>query len=554
MEGKLYLDLGAALAAFGLVFAVYQLRQPRWDVVLHIRPWWQRNLFWILGIAGLLLTLTAAVIDKFHPCWLWAPLADTFPYQVLAYVAFAASPLSLLLLATTRRGLFKEGSAGQFYSVLGWHVATNDEREIDAVIGVLLANFRSICQFASKPEESEGRTYARSILDVILSDDAIVKALTTKRLDALQHILESAKEFEINRFYSPIGIPALVRNLFGDVNSFLYKQYRADGLALAMNIYETIFGSPTLLTNFRVFGDRALDYSMRQQIGTTGIDVFIEALSRATKTYLTTGKVEPESINTGLRYLSGVLGDLCQLASRNHKNGGDEAFPRSPAWKGIDSIIQFLGHDYNFIAEEGELNKGVRLRETSAAGKGFWSNISIGAAVAEAMAEAFSQLSYTEKLSNIVLSYTAVVQLLTGVMFENMLMTHGYRQRFEDEIWKRIHKNVVRRFYPATVRMYIEFFGFILISGTTQGPWVEGQADRVRRLLYIDLKPLFERGEEMIGGQKMQEALLPHVMAYRDGKFFYRARFGDAEPAEIAEPTRDASSALEGVKDEFDKA
>src|SRR4029079_12118517 len=52
-----YLDLGGALAAFGLIFTVYQLRNPRWDTVLKIRPTWQRYSFWAFGIVGLLLVL-----------------------------------------------------------------------------------------------------------------------------------------------------------------------------------------------------------------------------------------------------------------------------------------------------------------------------------------------------------------------------------------------------------------------------------------------------------------------------------------------------------------
>jgi len=55
-NAPVYLDVGNALAAFGLIFAVYQLRRPQWDLVLKIRDSWQRNLFWILGTVGLLLT------------------------------------------------------------------------------------------------------------------------------------------------------------------------------------------------------------------------------------------------------------------------------------------------------------------------------------------------------------------------------------------------------------------------------------------------------------------------------------------------------------------
>ncbi|GEM_PF-6334467 len=41
VETPVYLDLGGALAAFGLIFAVYQLRKPQWELILRIRESWQ---------------------------------------------------------------------------------------------------------------------------------------------------------------------------------------------------------------------------------------------------------------------------------------------------------------------------------------------------------------------------------------------------------------------------------------------------------------------------------------------------------------------------------
>ena len=64
VETPIYLDLGGALAAFGLIFAVYQLRKPQWDLVLNIRDKWQGNLFWIFGGIGLLLTLIRVLVSE----------------------------------------------------------------------------------------------------------------------------------------------------------------------------------------------------------------------------------------------------------------------------------------------------------------------------------------------------------------------------------------------------------------------------------------------------------------------------------------------------------
>jgi hypothetical protein len=95
--------------------------------------------------------------------------------------------------------------------------------------------------------------------------------------------------------------------------------------------------------------------------------------------------------------------------------------------------------------------------------------------------------------------------------------------------------------------------GFLLIcAGGAQNEWTEEQKERVRRLLYVDLSPRFDRNESMINNKPMEEALLPEVMRYEGGHFYYRARYGEGEEVEIARPPKGANSALEGVKSEFD--
>jgi hypothetical protein len=112
--------------------------------------------------------------------------------------------------------------------------------------------------------------------------------------------------------------------------------------------------------------------------------------------------------------------------------------------------------------------------------------------------------------------------------------------------------NVVRRYYPATLRAYLEFLGLLLLSNQeNQGAWVQSEAERVRRLLYVDLKPLFEHEEKMINGDLMQSALLPQAMRYADGKFYYRGGFGKGPEHAISEPPDASQSALEGVTDEY---
>jgi hypothetical protein len=390
------------------------------------------------------------------------------------------------------------------------------------------------------------------VLDVILSDDGIVKELTTKQLAGLQHIFLTTERFGLSSGYSPIGVPALMRNLYGDTTSFFYKQYRADGLAHTMNIYETVFGSPRLLEHFRLFDYPALDYTMRSNMASRGVDVLVEALERSIRTYLTSGAVSAERVNRGLRYLSEILGYLCFQITKEAQKGDSEA--RTVVWDAIHKIVSFLGRDCIFIADVSEWQPSIVRNEAEADNNGFNSQRSIAAGFAEAVCNALSQLATIEKAIDIQRSYITVVELLGGLTDGTAFsLCLDYRRPFTHRIWQRIHENVVHRFYPATLRSYLEYMGFLLIfRGGVQNEWVGEQSERIRRLLYVDLSPRFDSGDSMINNTPMQEALLPQVMQYKDGSFYYRARYGEGEEVEIARPPAGASSALEGVKSEFD--
>ncbi len=540
-----YLSLGGALAAFGLIFAVYQLRKPQWDLVLGIRDSWQRNFLWILGGIGLSLTLVRVLLPQLSIGCLPYPLDTPLFYEIAAYLFFIASPLSLLYFSTRPRGLFKEKTSRKFYEAMVREISKTHYEKVNSALDVLLCNFEDICRAAhDHKQDEEINQSARAILDVVLSDESVARILTTKRLDALRYIFTIVEKHRISRRDSGIGIPKIVRNLFYDKESFFYKHLDSDGLALCLNIYESIFDSRIVLTNFDLFGYPTLDYSMRREVGTAGISVFIEALSRAIKTYLKTGNVPARHINNGLSHLSEIFGDLCFKISIEEKRGIDTKYSLKDEWRGLHLIAKFLGHDYPFLAYQEQLNKRTSKKERRTPQADFCSDSTINAGIASALYKAFEQLSY---ITNTTDTYATVLELLHGMMYENE-RKEGYRGPFERRMWEQISNNVVKRHYPATLRIYLVFIGFCLASdrGQRQG-WIVGQAERMRRLLYVDLKPLFDEDAEMINEEKMKNALLPKLMDYRGGKFTYKSRLGRGEEKVISPPPEGARSAIEGV-------
>ena len=545
LNSPIYLDFGGALAAFGLIFAVYQLRRPLWDVVLHIRSGWQRNLFWVLGGVGLLMALIRVFVAEFTILCLPFPLDIPLTYEILAYLFFISSPFSLIYFSTRAKGLFNEKTAEKFYAVMVQTISRTKDDEVNAALEVLLYNFRDICKAARERgrDDKMGQS-ARAILDVILSDESVVKVLTTKRLDALQFIFDVVEKNSISRRESGIGIPKIVQNLFYDKESFFYKHLGREGLALSSNIYESIFASPVILTNFDLFGYPTLEYSMRKDLGLAGLKVFIEALSRAMKTYLKTGRIPSRHINNGLSHLSEIFGDFCLMISIEEKRGVDTKYSLKDEWWALHEIAHFLGHDYPFLAHDEELNQAVTEKEKTTTDVDFYSGSTINAGISAALYKAFEQLSYIENTDD---AYHTVLELLHGMMYESD-KKEGYRAAFEKRMWEQVAANVVHRHYPAALRTYLEFIGFCLASdqGQRQG-WIGEQAERMRRLLYVDLKPLIDSDTEMVNNEKMKDALLPKSMNYREGRFTRRFDFGRGEEKEIEPSPEGAESALRGV-------
>lgn len=542
----IYLDLGGALAAFGLIFAVYQLRKPRWDLVLRIRRSWQRNLFWILGGVGLTLVLARILLPQEWLEFLPTPFNDPLTYEVIAYLFFIASPLSLLYFSIRTRGLFNKKTPRKFYESLVWEISKTSDDNVDAALEILLSNFHDICRaIREHKEKEEVRQFASAILDVILSDSVAVKILTTKRLDALQHILATIEEHNINKRDAGIGIPRIVRNLFYDNDSFFYKHLNREGLALPLNIYEGVFSSPIILTNFDLFNYPTLEYSMRKEFGVTGVGVLIEALSRSIKTYLKTGKVPPRHINDGLARVSEIFDDICLAISIDEGRGVDTRYSLKDEWWTLSCIANFLGHDYPFLAYQEELNQEVTKKEKTVPEASFCSNVTINAGIAGALYKAFEGLSYIENTFDI---HHVGLKLLHGMMYESE-RKEGYRPPFEKRIWEQIAANIIHRHYPATLRAYLHFVGFRAASGKSQvhGGWLDEQTERVRRLLYVDLKPLLDADAKMVNGEKMKDTLLPKSMRYEDGQFKYTFGFGKGETEIIPPPPQGATSALVGV-------
>ncbi len=543
MAPPVFFSAGEALASIAILLAIYQFRKDRWRIALKVRGYIEPTVLVTISI-GVILTFISPFILFETPTNIFE--LSIF-WQILGAI-FIAFSIVFLFLKATNKGLFNTRTAKKFYEVMHWELSRPSPDRLEVILNTLLDNLENICKSAAQMDRPEEAQLATSILDVILGEGSLVDLITTKRLDALFYIVAVIEKYGIN-YQHARGFTRIVKNLYVDPNSFLFKHLEMSGLALSANLYDHIFGSPTILTNFDLFGWPTIDYSTRKDLSGTQIKVFIKAVSKAIETYLKTGHIPPRHLNNGISNVSKIFGDLCTKINREEHRGVDTKYVLEDEWWSLHTIADFLSHGYSFllIRDEAPNSVVVEIEKTAQAQEaGFFSDLTINEGIAAALYKAFEQLSYIKKSND---TYHIVLQLLDGMMHEDTYRKReGYRPPFEKRMWEQIARNVAEHYYPSAIRTYLIFIGFCLASDTNQRTgWIGEQAERMRRLLYVDLKPQLDRGEKMVDKTPMQEALLPDCMTYENGKFTYRLGFGEGEKVFIAEPPENSTSALEGI-------
>ncbi len=532
----IFFSIGDTLSAIAILFAVYQFKKDKWDLALKIRSYIIPTILTCVSLS-ILSSICSAIISFSEPNTIFG--VSTF-WQIISSL-FIAFSIVFLLRKASNINLFNEKNFKRFYDVFSMEISRPTDENINSILNVLLSNFDSICKsVVQNGKENEMSQYARSIMNVALSDRSVVDLLVTKRLDGILYIIHTLKKYNVGSRHSYTGVPSLLQGLFYNHDSFLYKHLDNSGLALSSNIYTTLFDSPTLLNNFDIF------YSADSSVSGDSVDVLVESISRSVKTYLMTGQVSPRHINNGLSHLSSVFDKLASRAQFQGNISLDDRYgPKDPRWS-MYKIAKFLGHDYLFIGdrEKEQLNVYVRDAEKITEEANFHSDSTINEGIAAAMYKCLVSLSVIEESNE---TYSLVLDLIGSVERDGNLR-EGYLAPFEKRVWEQIGANVLGHHYPLILKSYLNYIGFCLASdeGQRKG-WAGEQAERMRRLLYVDLKPQIDRGEKMVDGSNMKDTLLPDCMDYRDGKFTYTMGFKRGPTVEIPPPPEDATSALEGV-------
>jgi hypothetical protein len=529
-NAPIFFSLGDAVAAFGLIFAVYQLRTESWKAVLRIRQWWQRNLFWIFGGVGLAVIAFSALlrgipVDVLSPPFNY-PLFD----ELSGFLFFIAAPVSLFILSTRRKGLFNKKRAKIFYLVLLSETARPKDAGIEACVNIIADNLSPICKSLqnvnrilrargmSAPvqitEEEQYANYADAVISVILNDEKVARYIATKRLDILNTLLVEFKKNGIDLSHTRFGLERIFEFLFRETSSYFYSQLDYRGMTLASNVFQLIFSDPYFVTGFKPFNGAHRWTNDIRLLNRGYLTVYLQALEYAVEGYWKNGCLPgmASEINSAFTVLGEYSHALARFASEKRQN--------KEAMSLLMSVQHFLGHTY-ICAYRDALGRGEIIQSEKDVLKYDSFNQSVNYSYAEAIYEYLEALSMirTDREEQIRLyameATTGTISLSNaGVGVEKITET------IIKLIWGKIETGPMSNaggYWPAVLRIYILMVGF-KVDGVASGIAFTERV-RVIEFLHRVLEPKILAGEKMADNKTtFEKALLPKGVVFNHVK------------------------------------
>ncbi len=531
--------LGEAVSAFGLIFAVYQLKNPSWDIVLRIRERWESNLFWYLGIAGLVSVGVSAIINHMPNSWLPHPFNTPLFYELVGFLFFIAAPSALFMLSRRQAGLFNKKRAERFYQILLMEIARPKDDHLEACINIIGNNLPEITKAARilrirTPRNEEKDTtpptadeifagYADAVLTVILSDERIARYIATARLDFLLSLLYWLKKNDVSERQTSLGIERIFEMLFQDNRSHLYNQLDFRGMTLSSNIFEAIFADPYMMASFSPF---------RGASRLTGIDYGDEGF---VKVYL-------KALETAV---NGYWKQKCDYGMVNEINSGFYQLQEYFRWLGekkrasLVNFDMFFGNTYVWDYREALKNNLVNeFEKTSASINHF--NKSVNAAYAECLYHYLEGLSSIDDKDDLMRTdaLTSTTELI-GVTCHPNDDLESIRKILISLVWEKIDTGMASNadgYFPPLLRTYISLVGFQVGDSTTVSAI---ERNRLIDFLETKIKPKILAGEMMKDGKtSFEKAFLPSnvVLNRTTGKFEYGMSGGGHQVMEKMSP------------------
>lgn len=505
-------SLGEAISAFGLIFAVYQLKKTSWEIRLNIQGL-LGNLFWILSGLGLLSILASLIVSNIPIGILSAPFGIPLLYEVLGFTFFVASPISLLILGR-RKVIYNSFTCKKFYQRIHNEILRFEPERLEACIDIIRDNIPALLK-AIAGNDKNTSSFAKYVFIIILSEQRVADYIVTQRMDFIGELFFSLKKHTgpVNEIRN--GLRVMFRRFFENEKSVLYSQLGYEGFVLSANLYELIFEDYNLVDSFRPFksGPNRLDRAHSR----TSIKVFIEALKSSLKSYLSRKReyIDNYALLEGFEALNNYMEGIC-LSVAFGEVTIKEALPA------ISSVANFYGHVIPSLFESAVKNKN--LYELDSKLTDFDDPEGLYEKYTQCLYEFIKNISVIDISSEDEWSiYHQLTEAYWGLRHDNFLTP--VRENLLKLIWSQIEKNIKGTF-PSVMRSYLASLPWWDDSRTG---WEAMEVDKMKKKLLV-LKPDFKTQKRMANKKTlMTDALLPPSISFSeiDDKIYYTNQFDE---------------------------
>ena len=535
-------SLGEAISAVGLIFAVYQLKKISWELRLQMRGW-LGDLFWIFGTLGVLCILGSVFVANLPLGLIPEPFSLPLFYEVLGFIFFLLSPMSLFWVGYRRKKFFNAFNAERFYVVTLHNIVRREPERLEAVIDILFDNLprlvRALSGVCEKPKTLKGKivyrfhlitdrilgakrvkereSWASAIFNVVLSEKRVADYIVTQRMDFVGRLFYCLKNSHYTIAYVQGGVGKILQQLLQNENSFLYNQLDYDGLSYVASLYKLIFEDYDL-----VLAHKPFRLGLREHIAgvydSASVTVFLKAFEASLKTYLSNKREcidnYPllQAFDTLERYTEGLCRSINTSATFEETQSD------------LRSISHFYGHTFPNLFEEARRKK--LLYELDVRLKDFDGPEGLSEAYAKSLYKFAESISTFDQKKEQECSISHYVDEAWHIfIFGNDFPE--IRDAVLKLVWDQITEKNIKGWFPCIIKIYLLVLPWWDINPRTY--WMGTEMKRMAGLLDT-LKPQFLKKAKMANRTTlMEDVFLPKCVKFfkKENKIHYINQFNE---------------------------
>ena len=535
-------SLGEAIAAVGLIFAVYQLKKISWELRLEMRGW-LGDLFGFLGFLGVISILASVFVANMPMGLIPEPFSLPLFYEVLGFIFFLLSPFFLFWIGYKRRNFFNVFNAKRFYDVIHHNIVRTEPERLEAVVDIILENLPRLVGTLSlyqKPKTwkekitaqlrlaydkilgikrvNEKKDYASAVFNIILCEKRVADYIVAQRMDFVGRLFFCLKHNEYTIGFVQGGVGKIFQRLLQNENSILYNQlHDYDGLSYSANLFKFIFEDYELIKTHKPF-HIGIQPHTAGIYGSLPVQVFLKAFESSLKSYLSVKRtcIDNYALIRAFDTLENYFEGLC--LSLNSTLDFNEV--RSD----IQSISHFYGSTFPTLFQEAR-QKNL-LYEFDSRMTRFDDPESLTEAYTRALYRFIRNISFFQPKKEQECSVSFYVEraweAIEGNDFKDV------RENLLKLVWEQITEaNVSKGNFPPVLRTYL----LILPWGDTNArtDWMGVDKKRMAGLLGT-LKPSFLKKAKMVDRTTlMEDILLPKCIKFfkKENKIRYINQFNE---------------------------